>query len=91
MAFYLGRWEIHDRWVDALVLRLAGQSSPVNTALASVVALIPSLIIGTTVFWGLVYILTLPWALSLGFMGAVGTGIYQLGRSDGRREKIRRR
>jgi hypothetical protein len=31
------------------------------------------------------------WALTLGFMTTAGTGIYQLGKVDGKRERSRKR
>ncbi|WP_218081115.1 hypothetical protein [Anthocerotibacter panamensis] len=93
LAFYLGFWELSHRAITQMAgwLDRWNASEDLTQALASVFSLLPVLVVGGVMFLALANFLNLSWALTLGFMTAVGTGIYQLGKSDGRREKSRKR
>jgi hypothetical protein len=52
-------------------------------ALASLLSVIPFLVIGGLAHYGLTLSLGGSWAISLGFISCIGCGVYELGRQDG--------
>jgi len=87
LAIYLGCWEFNNRNIKQLAgwLENLSQSPSGNVpqALASLLSLFPALIVGLVLFFVCANTLSFTWALTLGFMTAVGSGIYQLGRYAG--------
>ena len=55
-----------------------------NAFYASLLSIVPFLILGGICSWGLALLLGRSWAISLGIMACLITGIYELGRRDGK-------
>jgi hypothetical protein len=53
-----------------------------NAFLASLLSIIPFLIVGTLLHYGVELGLGQSWSISLGLIAAMGSGIYELGRRD---------
>ncbi len=93
LVIYVGFWEASHRLVNGVVAWANKENaafSEITQAAAAVVSLLPPLLAGWLLFFLLVNTLSLSWALTLGFMTAVGTGIYQLGRVNGQEERSRK-
>ena len=56
--------------------------SPYLEVLASLLAIIPFLLIGSLTYYGISSALGRSWAVSWGVIAAMGCGIYELGRQD---------
>ncbi|OUL34343.1 hypothetical protein [Nostoc sp. 106C] len=54
-----------------------------NAFYASVFSIVPFLIVGALVHWGVEISLGPSWGISTGILAAIGSGIYELGRRDG--------
>jgi len=54
-----------------------------NAFWASIFSILPFLMIGSLCYYGLVIGLGQSWAVSTGFIGCVGSGVYELGRRNG--------
>lgn len=50
---------------------------------ASILSIVPFLLLGTGCNWGVEWSLGHSWAISLGLMACAGCGVYELGRLDG--------
>lgn len=55
----------------------------VNALYASLLSIMPFLILGALCDWGVEQTLGRSWAISMGLIGVMGCGIYELGRRDG--------
>lgn len=53
-----------------------------NAFLASLLSIVPFLILGTALHYGIDFTLGNSWSVSLGMITAIGSGIYELGRRD---------
>ncbi len=51
--------------------------------MASVAGVVPFLMLGLVLDWGVEWTLGHSWAVSMGVMACMGTGVYELGRRDG--------
>lgn len=78
IALYLGFSPLVDRFIAGLEHRL-GDGSPA----ASLLSVVPFLVVGALTHYGLVLTLGGSWAVSLGLISAIGCGVYELGRQDG--------
>lgn len=54
-----------------------------NAFLASVMSILPFLVVGTLLSYGINLGLGQSWSISLGMISAVGSGVYELGRRSG--------
>jgi hypothetical protein len=54
-----------------------------NAFYASLFSIIPFLIVGALLHWGVEISLGPSWAVSMGILSCIGAGIYELGRQDG--------
>ncbi|MBW4562841.1 MAG: hypothetical protein KME32_17160 [Mojavia pulchra JT2-VF2] len=54
-----------------------------NAFYASVFSIVPFLIVGALVHWGVEISLGPSWGISTGILASIGSGIYELGRRDG--------
>ncbi|AFY42788.1 hypothetical protein [Nostoc sp. PCC 7107] len=54
-----------------------------NAFYASLFSILPFLAIGTLLNWGVEISLGRSWAVSMGILACIGSGIYELGRRDG--------
>ncbi|NMF85152.1 hypothetical protein [Nodosilinea sp. P-1105] len=54
-----------------------------TAALASLVSVVPFLLVGGLIYYGLTISLGASWAVSLGLISCVGCGVYELGRQAG--------
>jgi hypothetical protein len=54
-----------------------------NAFYASLFSIVPFLIIGALCNWGVEISLGRGWAISMGILACIGSGIYELGRRDG--------
>lgn len=54
-----------------------------NAFYASVFSILPFLVIGGLLNWGVVISLGSSWAISMGILACMGCGVYELGRRDG--------
>ncbi|MBU7582718.1 MAG: hypothetical protein KAF91_07365 [Nostoc sp. TH1S01] len=54
-----------------------------NAFYASLFSIVPFLCIGTLCNWGVEISLGRSWAISIGILACIGSGIYELGRRDG--------
>lgn len=78
IALYLGFSPTVDRVITALERRL-GEGS----AAASLLSVVPFLLLGGLLYCGLALTMGGSWAVSLGVISAMGCGVYELGRRDG--------
>ncbi len=53
-----------------------------NAFWASMFSVLPFIVMGTLIHYGVIWGLGGSWSISLGLLGAVGSGIYELGRRD---------
>ncbi|NEQ45097.1 MAG: hypothetical protein F6K00_16665 [Leptolyngbya sp. SIOISBB] len=53
-----------------------------NAFWASMFSVLPFIALGTLVHYGVIWGLGGSWSISLGLLGAVGSGVYELGRRD---------
>ena len=60
----------------------AGRESQ-NAFLASLMSIVPFLVAGGLLYWGVALGLGGSWAMSLGLIACVGCGVYELGRRQG--------
>lgn len=58
-----------------------------NAFWASIFSILPFLILGTLCYYGLVVSLGESWAISVGLIALIGSGVYELGRRDGQSSK----
>jgi hypothetical protein len=79
IALYLGFSPLADRAITAFE-RWLGEGSPV----ASLLSVVPFLLVGGLTHYGLSLSLGGTWALSLGIISAMGSSVYELGRRDGK-------
>jgi hypothetical protein len=82
IALYWGCFPQAERLIAALE-RWLGSNSPA----ASLLGVVPFLLVGVLVYGGLTLSLGASWALSLGVIGAMVCGVYELGRRDGQASK----
>lgn len=54
-----------------------------NTFYASLLSIVPFLIVGAFCNWGVELSLGTGWAVSMGTIACIGAGVYELGRQDG--------
>lgn len=54
-----------------------------NAFYASIFSIIPFLVIGAICNWGVEFSLGRSWAISMGILACVSSGVYELGRRDG--------
>ncbi|ALF54625.1 hypothetical protein ACX27_20125 [Nostoc piscinale CENA21] len=54
-----------------------------NAFYASLFSIVPFLVIGSLCNWGVEISLGRSWAISMGILACIGSGIYELGRRDG--------
>lgn len=78
IAFYLGFSPLADRLIDTFEGWL-GAGSPA----ASLLSIVPFLLLGGLTYYGLTLTLGASWAVSFGVISAMGCGVYELGRRDG--------
>jgi hypothetical protein len=103
LALYLGFSPVSDRVIELLTrwMNVAkslytsaeefertskGQESQ-NEFYASLLSIVPFLIIGGLCNWGVELSLGRSWAISLGILACIGCGVYELGRQDGRSQE----
>ncbi|MBW4632286.1 MAG: hypothetical protein KME30_10400 [Iphinoe sp. HA4291-MV1] len=55
-----------------------------NAFYASLFSIVPFLVIGTLLNWGVEISLGRSWAISMGILACMGCGVYELGRRDGK-------
>ena len=55
-----------------------------NAFYASIFSIVPFLIVGGLCNWGVELSLGRSWAISMGILACIGSGVYELGRRDGR-------
>jgi hypothetical protein len=58
-----------------------------NEFSASLLSIVPFLVIGGLCNWGVEVSLGQSWAISLGILACMGCGVYELGRQDGRSQE----
>ncbi|NJR66909.1 MAG: hypothetical protein HC772_18920 [Leptolyngbyaceae cyanobacterium CRU_2_3] len=58
-------------------------SESLNALLASLLSIIPFLIVGGLCNWGVEASLGQSWTISMGIISCIGCGVYELGRRDG--------
>ncbi|HEY9643222.1 MAG TPA: hypothetical protein V6C57_22220 [Coleofasciculaceae cyanobacterium] len=58
-------------------------SESLNALLASLLSIIPFLIVGGFCNWGVEASLGRSWTISMGIISCIGCGVYELGRRDG--------
>ena len=58
-------------------------SESLNALLASLLSIIPFLIVGGFCNWGVEVSLGRSWTISMGIISCIGCGVYELGRRDG--------
>lgn len=58
----------------------------VNALYASLLSIVPFLLVGALCDWGVEQTLGRSWAISTGLIAVMGGGIYELGRRDGQRK-----
>ncbi len=86
LALYLGFSPLADRVFERIYswlqtqLGKAQQQEAVVGILASFLSLIPFLLVGGLVYWGLSFSLGRSWAVSFGVIACIGSGVYELGR-----------
>ncbi|HSM82728.1 MAG TPA: hypothetical protein VLS96_13640 [Nodosilinea sp.] len=78
IALYWAFSPLAERLISSLEGWL-GQDSPA----ASLLSVVPFLLVGGLAYWGLTLSLGGSWAVSLGVIAAIGCGVYELGRRDG--------
>lgn len=78
IAFYLGFSPAADRMITTFESWL-GEASPA----ASLLSIVPFLLVGGLAYYCLTLSLGGSWAVSLGVISAMGCGVYELGRRDG--------
>lgn len=78
MALYLGFSPLVDRVIAVLESWLG-----YGSAAASLLSVVPFLVVGGLTHYGLALTLGGSWAVSLGLISAIGCGVYELGRQDG--------
>jgi hypothetical protein len=78
IALYWGFSPLAEGVILALENRL-GEDSPA----ASLLGIVPFLLVGGLAHYGLTLSLGGSWAVSLGVIAAIGCGVYELGRRDG--------
>jgi hypothetical protein len=78
IALYWGFSPLAEGVILALENRL-GEGSPA----ASLLGIVPFLLVGGLAHYGLTLSLGGSWAVSLGVIAAIGCGVYELGRRDG--------
>ncbi|WP_017317748.1 hypothetical protein [Mastigocladopsis repens] len=54
-----------------------------NAFYASLFSIVPFLVIGALLNWGVEISLGRSWAISMGILACIGSGVYELGRRDG--------
>ena len=77
IALYLGFSPLADRTIASLE-RLLGEGSPA----ASLLSILPFLLVSGLTYGGLTLTLGGSWAVSLGLISAIGCGVYELGRQN---------
>ncbi|WP_414588690.1 hypothetical protein [Scytonema sp. PCC 10023] len=55
-----------------------------NAFYASLFSIVPFLVIGALFNWGVEISLGSSWAISIGILACIGSGVYELGRRDGK-------
>lgn len=80
LALYLGFSPISE-WVMAQLGRRT------NEGVASLLSIVPFLVVGGLCNWGIELSLGSSWALSMGILACMGCGVYELGRQDGRSQE----
>ncbi len=93
MALYLGFFQAGERLSEQLTgwLSRISQSSKAARAtqsseaclLASLASIVPFLVAGALLDWGVEWSLGHSWAVSMGLLACIGLGVYELGRRDG--------
>ncbi|WP_263970564.1 hypothetical protein [Leptolyngbya sp. KIOST-1] len=78
IAFYLGG----SPWADRLITTFEGWLGTGSPA-ASLLSIVPFLLVGGLVYYALLLSLGGSWAVSLGVISAMGCGVYELGRRNG--------
>jgi hypothetical protein len=58
-----------------------------NAFYASLLSIVPFLIVGGLFNWGVEVSLGRSWAISMGILACMGCGVYELGRQDGRSQE----
>ncbi|NJL49259.1 MAG: hypothetical protein HC929_19660 [Leptolyngbyaceae cyanobacterium SM2_5_2] len=93
LAFYLGFSSLADRafergygWFQSRLGKAQSQEA-VAEVLASLVSLIPFLLIGGLAYAGLTLTLGGSWAVSFGLIASIGSGVYELGRRNSQPSK----
>jgi hypothetical protein len=81
LALYLGFSPVSD-WV---IEKLARWTQ--NSFYASLLSIVPFLIMGGLFNWGVEVSLGRSWAISMGILACMGCGVYELGRQDGRSQE----
>jgi hypothetical protein len=81
LALYLGFSPVSD-WVIEHLTRWTK-----NSFYASLLSIVPFLIVGGLFNWGVEASLGRSWAISMGILACMGCGVYELGRQDGRSQE----
>jgi hypothetical protein len=58
-----------------------------NTFYASLLSIVPFLLVGGLCNWGVEISLGQSWAISMGILACISCGVYELGRQDGRSQE----
>ncbi len=83
IALYLGFYPLGQKLIDRLEQWLSGAASNQADLWAALAGVIPFVLVGVGLFYGISLSLGLSWSVSLGIMATIGSGVYELGRRDG--------
>jgi len=83
IALYLGFYPLGQKLIDRLETWLSASQSSSTDFWAAIVSILPFVILGMGLFYGITLSLGLSWSVSLGMMATIGGGVYELGRRDG--------
>jgi hypothetical protein len=86
LALYLGFSPVGDRLTEGLYQRFKGQATAGEdryALAASLLSVLPFLLAGILVNYGVELGLGRSWSLSVGIIACISSGVYELGRRDG--------
>ncbi|MDS3860745.1 hypothetical protein RIF25_07950 [Thermosynechococcaceae cyanobacterium BACA0444] len=83
IALYLGFYPIGQKIIERLETWLGKAKSSQAEFWAAMTGVLPFVLLGVGLFYGITVSLGLSWSVSLGIMATIGGGVYELGRRDG--------
>lgn len=83
IALYLGFYPLGQRLIERMETWFALSMPSQGDLWAALAGIVPFILLGVGLFYGITLSLGLSWSVSLGMMATIGSGVYELGRRDG--------